>query len=216
MSLHPVRLPSWQPARGPRHQRGVTMLFGLIALAVMMIGAAAMVRSMNTQFFNAGNLGFKRDLTNQGERAMVQIRAAVTGTGALVTETARQSHVSGSNYRATFLASNAQGIPNALLTNTAFTGIGVTTNDITVAGQEVTIRYVVDRLCHNTGPADPSHCVMVDLGVPQGTSSTEINNAIYNTSGGVGSMQQQVVYRLSVRVTGPRNTQAFFQSTFTL
>jgi hypothetical protein len=27
---------------------------------------------------------------------------------------------------------------------------------------------------------------------------------------------QQVVYRLSIRVNGPRSTQAFFQTTFTL
>ena len=31
-------------AQGRTQQRGVTMLFGLIALAIMMIGAAAMVR----------------------------------------------------------------------------------------------------------------------------------------------------------------------------
>jgi hypothetical protein len=42
-----------------QRQRGVVMLFGLFALAIMLIGAAAMVRSMNTSMFNAGNLGFR-------------------------------------------------------------------------------------------------------------------------------------------------------------
>ena len=53
-----------QRSTGSR-QHGVVMLFGLIALAIMLIGTAAMVRSMNTSMFNAGNLGFKRDMGNQ-------------------------------------------------------------------------------------------------------------------------------------------------------
>jgi type IV pilus assembly protein PilX len=91
-------------------QRGVTMLFGLIALAIMMIGAAAMIRSMNTSLFNAGNLGFKRDLTNQAERASNAVMTALN-SGALATEATRHEPQVASNYSATMLPVNAQGIP---------------------------------------------------------------------------------------------------------
>ena len=69
------------PSAHRRTQRGVVMLFGLIALAIMLIGAAAMVRSMNASLFNAGNLGFKRDLTNQAERAVSTVITALQTGG---------------------------------------------------------------------------------------------------------------------------------------
>ena len=103
-------------------QHGVVMLFGLIALAIMLIGTAAMVRSMNTSMFNAGNLGFKRDMGNQMERAISLVTDALR-SGSLSSDAARQANLTASNYRATLLASNAQGIPNALLSDSVFTSM---------------------------------------------------------------------------------------------
>lgn len=196
-------------------QRGVVMLFGLIVLAIMLIGAAAMVKSVNTSMFNAGNLGFKRDMANQMERAISVVTEDLR-TGLLSADTARQADNSGRNYRSTLLPSNAQGIPNALLSDTTFTTVASTANDITVPDQAITIRYVIDRLCTNTGVATASHCQMATDPVANGGGSRGSGGAEFTTPGGAGAVQQRVVYRLSVRVTGPRNTQAFFQSTMTL
>ncbi len=199
-----------------QRQHGVTMLFGLIALAIMMIGAAAMVRSMNTSMAMSGNLGFKRDLTNQAERATAAV-LALMNTGTLSAEAAREQHALASNYRATILPTNAQGIPTALVEDGTFGTAGSSGNDITVADQGVVLRYVVDRLCLNTGPADGSHCQMSDPGAPMGGSASETLRADDSAaSGGGGVLPRQTVYRLSIRVNGPRNTQAYFQTTFTL
>jgi len=198
-----------------RAQRGVVMLYGLLALAIMLIGAAAMVRSMNTSLVNAGNLGFKRDLTNQAERASAAAMALLQA-GALSTLAAREAHSSANNYSATMLATNAQGLPNALVDDTGFAAIGVATNDIAVADQAVTLRWLIDRLCVNTGTADASHCVMANDPVPAGGSGSDLINAIDTTSGGAGALQRRTVYRVSIRVTGPRATQAYFQTTLTL
>jgi type IV pilus assembly protein PilX len=191
-----------------RPQRGVVMLFGLIALLIMMLGAVAMLRSTSTTLTNTGNLGFKRDLTNQGERA-VDIVLTLMKTGALSTDAARQATSTASNYSATLLASNAQGLPTVLVDDAAFGGAGSAGNDITVADMGVTLRWVVDRLCVNTGVATTSHCTMTDAGQPLGCSASDCFNLD-------NLIPQQVVYRLSIRVTGPRATQAFMQSTFTL
>jgi type IV pilus assembly protein PilX len=198
-----------------RRQRGVTMLFGLIVLAIMMIGAAAMIRSMNTSLFNAGNLGFKRDLTNQAERASNAVMTALN-TGALAGEAARQQPQVADNYSATMLPVNAQGIPNALLSDGPFAAVGVATRDIDVPDQGVRVRYVVDRLCINTGIADSSHCTMADRGTPDSRDSSDLSGAGDTSSSGSGAVPRVVVYRLSIRVTGPRNTQAYFQTTLTL
>jgi type IV pilus assembly protein PilX len=202
--------------RAHRQQRGVVMLFGLLALVIMMIGAVAMIRSMNTQLFNAGNLGFKRDLTNQGERATALVLDALGGVGALSQPATRQGSLLASNYSATLLAVNSQGLPVALTNDTAFAAVASTANDITDSTQGITVRYVLDRLCAYTGPADPSHCTMSNSGISDGKSATELDGAEHSSSTNPGAVAPLVVYRLSIRVDGPRRTQAFFQSTLTL
>jgi hypothetical protein len=199
----------------PRAQQGVILLYGLIVLAIMLIGAAAMVRSMNTSLVNVGNIGFKRDITNQAERAAATALTLLQ-TGALATVTARQTSSTANNYSATILATNAQGLPNVLLNDTSFATVGVSSNDIAVADQAITLRWVIDRLCVNTGVAEASHCTMANDPAPAGGSGSDLINAIDTTSGGAGALTLRVVYRVSIRVTGPRSTQAFFQTTLTL
>lgn len=199
-------------------QRGVVIIFGLIALVIMLIGAAAMVRSMNSSLANAGNLGFKRDLTNQGERAMAEVLTQME-TGALGTEVLRQASSTARNYRATQFTGTeitAQGLPVALINDTSFAAVGTAARDIAIADMGVTVRYVVDRLCGNLGVAETSHCTMADSSVSNSANSSDPLTAEFGSTGGAGAVPQQVVYRLSIRVDGPRQTQAFFQTTFTL
>ena len=196
-------------------QRGVVMLFGLIALAIMLIGAAAMVSSMNTSLLNAGNLGFKRDMTNQADRALAKAIAQLE-TGALATDATRAQHLVAQNYRATILAATAQGLPNALVGDDAgFAAVGNTANDIAVAAQGITIRYVIDRLCVNTGPVAPDHCSLESDASRVAGSESELISAENNSSGS-SAIPTRVLYRVSIRVTGPRNTQAFYQATLAL
>ena len=133
--------PPRERSRARQTQNGVIMLFGLIALAIMLIGAAAMVRSMGTSMLNAGNLGFKRDLTNQGERAVASVMTLLQ-TGPLNTDLARQSSNVAQNYSATMLATNEQGLPDALLSDSTFSSAGVSANDITD-------ELWLDELCGN-------------------------------------------------------------------
>lgn len=199
-----------------RPLRGATLVMALIALLVLMIGAAAIVRSMNTSMSNTGNLSFKRDLTNQAERAAASVMTMLQ-SGAVSTEAVRQANLASSNYSATILPTNAQGIPTALMaTDAAFGAAWNTANDITVADQGITLRWVLDRLCVNAGAADESHCTMQDAGTTNADSASQRNSAQNASSTGLGALQRQVVYRLSIRATGPRNTQSFLQTTFTL
>lgn len=197
-------------SRTGRMQRGVVMVVTLLALAVMLIGAVALVRSFNTSLFTAGNLAFKRDLANQAERAAAAALTQFEAGGALGTMAERAASSTAVNYSAQMLPTNAQGIPTALLDATAFAAVGVADNDITVADQGVTLRYVVDRLCNNTGSEvtlTSANCTVGPTPDARGGSASDLN---------VATLQSQVLYRLSVRVDGPRNTQAFFQTTFAL
>lgn len=198
-----------------RQERGVVLLFGMMALVVLLIGTVALVRSMNTSLTTAGNFAFKRDLTNQGERAVAAAFDAMQ-SGALATEAAREANNLSRNYSATLLASNPQGIPLALLSDAQFALNGVVSNDITLADMGVRVRYVVDRVSASGGPASTGATLMADNSVPPGGSGSELNTAMDASSGGAGAVSPQVVYRISVRVDGPRRTQSFYQSTFKL
>lgn len=154
-------------------QGGVALVFAMIALVLLLIGAAAIMQSMNTSLFTAGNLGFKRDLTNQGERALNTVLDLVS-TGALGNDAARQTNNTARNYSATlFTDTNGQGIPAALLSDTAFAAVGVASNDITIADMNVSVRYVVDRLCATgTVAVTPTACSVAGNVAPTGGSSS--------------------------------------------
>lgn len=207
------------PVRGAiRSQQGVVLLFSLIALVILLIAAVALVRSFHSSLFSAGNIAFKRDMQNQSERAVATVLRAF-GTGALNTSATRKASLTGSNYSATMLAVTAQGIPTALQNDTTFGAVGLVANDI--INQGVTVRYVVDRLCEVPGDESvgtvADSCMLADNPVQAGTSSSNLQGPERSLGGtGKPSVSRGVLYRLSIKVTGPRNTQSFFQSTFTV
>ncbi len=184
-------------------QRGVVLIFTLIILLILTIGAVALMRSLNTSLFGAGNLAFRRDLTNQGELAVANVMAEFK-TGDLSTSGSTLNNVPADNYSATLLPSNTQGVPTALLTTTLSGTVG-THADLVGATPDVTIRYVIDRLCSATGTPTGALCVQSTAAPTGGTAG---NTAVVKAP-------TSTVYRLSVRVSGARSTQVFLQTTFT-
>jgi type IV pilus assembly protein PilX len=213
------RIGPFHKGNAAKQQRGVVLLFSMIALVIMLIAAVAMVRSFQTSLFNAGNLGFKRDMRNQSEMATSAALAAFS-TGLLNTTAQRAASNTLANYSATLLTTNAQGIPDALQ-DANFATYGVTGNDIKSPDQSVTVRYVIDRLCKDAGDEKAlatASCVLANNGAAPGGSALNLQSAERGglATGAAAAVAQGVVYRLSVRVNGPRNTQSFFQSTFTV
>ena len=141
-----------------RTQRGIVLVFALITLVIMLIGAVAISRSMNSSQLGIGNIGFKRDMTNQAERAVQAALDAVRTGGVLADVNARNGNLPAGNYSAVLLPSNPQGIPLALLgSDTAFAAVGSTSNDLTVSDLKISIRYVVDRMATSAGACSPAN-----------------------------------------------------------
>ncbi|MEP6876445.1 MAG: hypothetical protein ABI887_18975 [Burkholderiales bacterium] len=202
----------------------MVLLFSLVALIVLLIAAVALMRSFNTSMFMSGNIAFKRDLQNQGERAVDQAMTSFRPGGLLDNDTARSADRANSNYSATMLPANVQGIPADLVLSDAAFAAKWTVPDIDLPDQGVKIRYVIDRMSSATGSCGslgPNVCVMAGNTAPAGGSSSQIQNATRALVPVAGASSPKAVnlgsavYRLSVRVIGPRDTQAFFQSTFT-
>jgi hypothetical protein len=202
-----------KPAHGVRvgKQRGVVLFFALIVLVILLIGGVIVVRSTNASLFGAGNLAFRRDLVTQSDTVVAQaIHAVATaGSGAGDSIADLKTSQPSLNYSAVILPVNAQSIPDALLTNSdsAFSKVGSANNDIKVpnAGGFVVTRYVIERMCNQSGAVTSDNCVQ-SLG-SAGSGGTAGPTPPPAAPGGA-------VYRLSARVTGPRGTQAFFQTMF--
>mgnify|MGYP003582841597 CR=1 FL=1 len=185
-----------------RRERGVVLLFCLIVLVILLAGGVAVMRSMNTSLFAAGNLAFKRDLVNQGEQALTKVLAQFKEGGALASATADAPTL---NYKATTLATNAQGVPTALLSDSAFGAVGRASNDIAGGTGDVKIRYLIERMCNAAGAASSANCVQSAAAPTGGTAGPQPPPPPPTAT----------VYRVTVRVTGPRDTQVFLQTSLT-
>ncbi len=192
----------------PRRQEGIIVVFTLLAVVLLLIASVALVRSFDTSLSLAGNMAFKRDLVNQSERAIAKAIAAVSIGGALATDTTRQANSLTNNYFATTLASEAHGIPNVLIDDSAWATAGLSaTADINDSTSGVNVRYVIDRLClAGTVASSTVSCAISALGADKG-------GTIWIKRAGGSSLP---VYRISVRVTGPRNTQTYVQASISL
>lgn len=189
-----------------RRQSGVVLLIALIAVVILAIGTVALFRSSDAALFNAGNLAFKRDMTNRGELGIVAAKAALT-SGALNQESTRQSDQLASGYYATMQATGTHGVPNTLIGYQA----GKTSQALPTinGGDGITIYYMIDRLCTATGSTDPSNaCVVSSIGSAKGGTVLPYR--------GQAQPPSVPVYRISVRVDGPRNSQTFLQTTVSL
>jgi type IV pilus assembly protein PilX len=186
-------------------QRGVVLIFSLLVLLILAIGAVALLRSVDNSLTSSGNLAFHRDLVNQAEVAVATVMTNFK-TNAAPLNGVTTASLPAANYSASTLPSNPQGVPTALLDDAAFATVGVPGNDLVGATPDVQIRYVIDRLCDAIGGASSPHCVQ-STALPPSLSSPNANSALLPPSA--------TVYRVSVRISGARQTQAFLQTTFT-
>lgn len=60
------------PTPSAKSQQGVSLIFALVALVALMLGALAMVRNVDSGTQLLGNLGFKQDATAAADQATRQ------------------------------------------------------------------------------------------------------------------------------------------------
>ena len=204
---------------GRTRQRGVVLLFCLVILVVLLAGGVAVMRSMDTSLAGAGNLAFKRDLLNQGELAVSKVMTAFTAGGALDNASKTAASLPSANYSAIELTTNARGIPEVLMKKgSGPSGPDVYGNtfaptgaDIEGGTPDVKVRYVIDRLCNTSGSfatLGKTRCVYTP-------SNTQVTGGSSQRAQDDLPAPVPAIYRLSIRVDGPRDTQVFMQTSFT-
>ena len=195
----------------PRRQAGVVLIIALIALVVMTLAALALIRSTDTSNLIAGNMAFQQAATHAGDSG---IEAAVTwlsdcnytnltcATGTLNSDSPSNGYSANGNSStrnpATLQSWDAYWTANLTSANTVALSQQSGTGNI--------IQYVIDRMCSN-------------VGAPTGGGSCTYSPSVSSVSGAAeeaGQIQlnapSAVYYRVTVRISGPRNSVSYIQA----
>lgn len=195
------------------NQRGVVLFIALIALVVMSLAAVALIRSVDTNTIIAGNLSFKQSALVSSDRgsetALGWINAKAITNSALL-----DSNIPGDGYYATYLTLNLDD-PAVLKADATWGDASseVATGSDIVGGVEDngkgnSIRYIIQRMCRQAVPPTADKCL---FGAAEtGTGSRGVKDA--TQAGAKIDAAQSPMYRVTVRVTGAKNTVSYTQT----
>ena len=195
-------------------QTGVVLFLAMIALVVMSLAAVALIRSVDTNSMITGNLAYKQTaaisssygiesmVDNLGPRPLAYGDAndAANGYYALCSnfDVGSADRCSGNN-----LTVDAGWVPG---TNSRLaTGTGMT------AGTDAygnTIQYIVERMCHQVGTPTKAACLQAGSD-PDNNTKNALNEPIV---GAPKSPTELPLYRVTVRIAGPKNTISYIQA----
>lgn len=200
-------------------QRGLSLIFALLALMVLSLGAVALVRSVDSGNLVLGNLGFKQEATTSADRgtqaaidwlsansASLDASNAVVGYYATAHDEldATGQHSS----QATRSLIDWNGDSCAYAAGTASAICTLSSRTVVTAGDDepVTLRYAIFRLC--TQAAAPSatgnSCAKpasANVGPAADKGSLDYAKPAPLTVSGSGNL-----YRVVVQAVGARNT----------
>lgn len=191
-------------------QSGAVLFVALIALVALALAAVALVRSVDTNMIVSGNIAFKQSATLSGdsgtETAIAWLRAEFDAD-----QTKLHNHDAGKGYYATNSTSEFD-IDNSSHWTTD-NKYGVASGDsINNEGVESAtgnqIRYVIQRMCSEDGEPTEAICINAPGGLSNSSSKgVSATPPLTGTSNPLSPL-----YRVTVRVTGPRNTVSFIQA----
>jgi type IV pilus assembly protein PilX len=184
--------------------RGVVIFIALIVMVALSLAAIALIRSVDTTNTVVGNLGFRQasipptNLAIEKAAAALFANASRTGAPTIPDTTA---DLTAENYyasRITAPAEDPRGVPFQLQKKSNYSFPNILLDG---AGNE--IRYVIERMCLNPGPADLANC---DLTGPKQVPGTTIGDASQPP------LPRFPFFRVTIRVDGPQNTVSFAQA----
>ncbi len=182
---------------GSFRQRGAVLFFTLVALAIMTLAALAMVRSVDTSNLVAGNIALKQGAIQEADRIMNQAFACMDSGGALTTLPNLDANNATCNYYASLQTDTIKpfGFPEALEVKalTDFTEDAATKNRSS---------FVIERMCSTAGAWSETNCIVS----PFGKRADKSNRAELTLTA------MQALYRISVKVVGPRNVVTYSQT----
>jgi len=188
-------------------QRGVVLPVTLIVLVAMTLAGIALLRSVDTSSVIAGNLAFRQSATASADTG---IEAAITWLNGWNGNKEQDSAANG--YYATrqdALDMTGNKTPAVTTDNVEWTNAAkVKILAADSAGNQVA--YVIHRMCNSAGALNAATCSTEQ--VAQGGSSKGASRQMQTYQPGAWDVvANRGFYRITARVTGPRNTTSFIQ-----
>ncbi len=170
-------------------QRGVTILVVLVLLTVMLLGGLALARMTEVGTLAAGNSAFRDAALQASEIGLNEVYAQVRAIP-------NENNAVGNWYRPSTMATDANGLPVVDWDTLPEIVVGL-----------YSVRYVADRICQGALPvADPLKQCLVRQ-IPQLESADATKEEL--------DPPNAKQFRVTIRVTGPKNTQTWVQSMVT-
>jgi type IV pilus assembly protein PilX len=179
-------------------QQGAVLFIALIVLVAMSLAGIALIRSVDTTNLIAGNLAFKQGATLGGDWGAEQARAWLQGQPAESLYDSVPGRYSAAMQSGLDFTSTD---PSAIDFDWDNNGFDAGADP---GGNQV--RYVIHRMCESAGNPGSVNCVRTTTG---GTSGGTQGGATYGAAALPST--SQIYYRITARVTGPRNTVSYVQ-----
>ena len=180
-------------------QSGLVLILVLFGIVAMALAGVALVRATQTTNMIAGNFAFKQAALAATDAA---VELAYAQLDTLVVTTADAAYPAGCTagacvYYPSRQATDINGVPTAVGNWSAVPA--------SLVNASYSAQYVIDRLCSGALPVtDPTtNCYVGQAAVAGG--SKKVGDSSFASS-------PEVYYRVSVRVSGPRNTTSFVQA----
>lgn len=213
-----------KPDRRALAQRGVSLIFALLTLAVMSLAAVVLVRSVDTGTQVLGNLGFKQDATAASDRATeAAIAWLQTNGGATLDADATSAGYYASSLdkldptgRATSAANKLAVINWGDSDSCACVSAGTCASCTLLPSAEVTYggnrsRYLISRICQSAGPVSATNvCAKPASAATSEAASREEIHA--GKPFRPTKLVSNPYYRIIVRTVGGRNAVSFTET----
>ena len=200
------------PRAAAARQRGMVLFIALIVLVAMTLAGIALIRSVDTANVIAGNLAFKQSTLNAADLGAEAALGSLPTIAASGVDNDLTPAANSTNpnywYYATRRTDDANGVPTQQMYGATGTATAIDWPQLPTASTSAgnTVQIVIDRLCQGPAPVtDISGSCLADASSGSGGGSQKAGAAIFSGS-------SNVYYRVTARVTGPRNTTSMVQA----
>lgn len=214
-------------AYGRAKQRGVVLFFALIALVVMSLAAVALIRSVDTSTMIAGNLAFRQSAVSSadaGAEAALQWMSAQQvlmnarwnppiDTRNVLNDDFNTFNINSPDTVNGYYTAYQQN--NQVFTNGTFDWAGgsvLLLPDPDASGNNV--RYIIERMCRfnpNTVRPLVTDCMLTQTSLSGQPINVKRPPQVC-VGNGCPNVDQSLQFRITVRVTGPKNTVSYIQT----
>jgi len=189
----------------------VVLFIALIVLVAMTLAGIAVMRSVGTNVLISGNMAFKQAATSVADYGVEVARAWISGATATTLQddgkagTATAGYYSSWQYDPTDPTNLAKNFDPFQFDWSASMTV------LPAPDPSTQVQYVIHRMCklpNASADAVNQQCVTVSTSSTGGSTQNVLsggNQPLTNTT--------QIYYRVTVKVTGPRNATSFIQTT---